>query len=116
MVNYILKDYPFYPTDHCGVLRVKDNSVTEKNLAFILEKEGRASDFSRIKRPSMDRIQGIEITVPSLSQKQKIVSEKQKIKEKIKALQNEIAEIPKQKEAILKKYLYKIQTCFFNSL
>ncbi len=36
MVNHLPKDYPFYPTDHCGVLRVKDNSINEKYLAFIL--------------------------------------------------------------------------------
>lgn len=105
MVNYLPKDYPFYPTDHCGVLRVKDNSINEKYLAFILEKEGKAFEFSRTKRASIDRIQGIKIAVPPIAEQQKIVSEIEKIEGKITALEKEIAAIPKQKEAILKKYL-----------
>jgi type I restriction enzyme M protein len=105
MVNHLPKDYPFYPTDHCGVLRVKDGSINEKYLAFILEKEGKAFEFSRTKRASIDRIQGIKIAIPPLSEQQKIVSEIEKIETKITTLETEIAAIPKQKEAILKKHL-----------
>lgn len=105
MVNYIPKDYSFYPTDHCGVLRVKDGSVNEKYLSFVLEKEGRALNLSRTKRASIDRIQGIKISVPSISEQQKIVEEIDEIEENCRNLEKEIAEIPKQKDAILKKYL-----------
>lgn len=105
MVNHLPKDYPFFPTDHCGVLRVKDNSINEKYLAFILEKEGKAFEFSRTKRASIDRIQGIKIAIPPIAEQQKIVSEIEKIEAKIKVLEAEIAEIPKLKEAVLKKYL-----------
>jgi len=105
MVNHLPKDYPFYPTDHCGVLRVKDNSINEKYLAFILEKEGKAFEFSRTKRASIDRIQGIKIAVPQLVEQQKIVSEIEKIEKKIADLEKQIELMPKQKEAILKKYL-----------
>ncbi|MBN1463296.1 MAG: restriction endonuclease subunit S [Paludibacteraceae bacterium] len=105
MVNYIPKDYPFYPTDHCGVLRVKDNSINEKYLAFVLEKEGKAFEFSRTKRASIDRIQGIKINVPPLFEQQKIVSEIEKLENRILALETELKAIPQQKEAVLKKYL-----------
>lgn len=105
MVNYIPKGYPFYPTDHCGVLRVKNNSINEKYLAFVLEKEGKAFEFSRTKRASIDRIQGIKIPLPPLSEQQKIVSAIEKIEAKINALEADLATIPQQKEAILKKYL-----------
>lgn len=50
-------------------------------------------------------IQNIKIPLPSLSEQQKIVSEIEQIEAKIKVLETEIAAIPKQKEAILKKYL-----------
>ncbi len=50
-------------------------------------------------------IENYEIPLPSLSEQQKIVSEIEKIEEKIKALETEIAEFPKKKEAVLKKYL-----------
>lgn len=46
-----------------------------------------------------------KIPLPPLSEQQKIVSEIEKIEEKIKTLETEIASMPKQKEAILKKYL-----------
>jgi type I restriction enzyme M protein len=105
MVSYVPEGYPFYPTDHCGVLRVKNNLVNEKYLAFVLEKEGKAFGFSRTKRASIDRIKGIKISVPTLSEQEKTVSEIEKIETQIEALEKEIAEIPKQKEAILKKWL-----------
>ncbi|MGI6370439.1 MAG: restriction endonuclease subunit S [Candidatus Kapaibacterium sp.] len=105
MVSYVPEGYPFYPTDHCGVLRVKNNLVNEKYLTFVLEKEGKAFGFSRTKRASIDRIKGIKISVPTLSEQEKTVSEIEKIETQIEALEKEIAEIPKQKEAILKKWL-----------
>ncbi|MEO8254111.1 MAG: restriction endonuclease subunit S [Flavobacterium sp.] len=54
---------------------------------------------------SVMNLKPIEINIPSLSEQQKIVSEIEKIEAKIKVLETEIAEIPKQKEAVLKKYL-----------
>jgi type I restriction enzyme M protein len=54
---------------------------------------------------SVMNLKPLEINVPPLSEQQKIVSEIEKIEEKIKALETEISGIPKQKEAILKKYL-----------
>lgn len=105
MVNHLPEDYPFYPTDHCGVLRVLDNSINEKYLAFILEKEGKTIEFSRTKRASIDRIKGIKIAVPPIEEQEKIVEEIEKIELEIKNLYNELKEIPKLKEEILKNYL-----------
>ena len=105
MVNHLPKDYPFYPTDHCGVLRVKDGSINEKYLAFILEKEGKTFEFSRTKRASIDRIQGIKIAIPPIPEQQKTVSEIEKIEEKIKTLEQEISGTPTERELVLKKYL-----------
>lgn len=50
-------------------------------------------------------LKSYKIPLPPLSEQQKLVSEIEKIEEKIKALETEISGIPKQKEAILKKYL-----------
>lgn len=47
----------------------------------------------------------IEVSIPPLSEQQKIVSEIEEIENRIAELEKEIAEIPKQKEAVLKKYL-----------
>lgn len=105
MVNCIPSNYPFYPTDHCGVLRVKNNIINERYLAFVLEKEGKALEFSRTKRASIDRVQGIKIPVPPLETQQEIVSEIEDIENKIVDLEKIIASIPKEKEAVLRKYL-----------
>ena len=39
-VNTIDANIPFYPTDHCGVLRVKNGIINEKLLAYALEIQG----------------------------------------------------------------------------
>lgn len=54
---------------------------------------------------SVMNLKPLEINVPPLSEQQKIVSEIEKIEAKINALETEIAEIPKLKETVLKKYL-----------
>lgn len=54
---------------------------------------------------SVMNLKPIEINIPPLFEQQKIVSEIEQIEEKIKTLETEIAEIPKQKEVVLKKYL-----------
>ena len=105
MVKYHPKDKPFYPTDHCGVLRVKNGKVEERFLAYILDIAGKELEFSRNKRASIDRIQGIKIKVPSITDQKKIVTQIEKIENKITKLENEINKIPEQKERILKKYL-----------
>ncbi len=105
MVNYMPAGYPFYPTDHCGVLRVDTGIIHPRYLAFVLEQEWKSLEFSRTKRASIDRIQGIKIPLPPLSEQQRIVNEIEQIEWEISRLKIELANIPAQKEAILKKYL-----------
>ena len=64
-----------------------------------------ASPSSNIKSLNQTQLSNIKIPLPPLSEQQKIVTEIEKIEAKIKFLEIEIIEIPKQKEAILKKYL-----------
>ncbi len=105
MVNYINPNKPFYPTDHCWVLRVKNNQVNEKFLAYVLEQEGEKVEFSRTKRASIEKIQGIKVSLPPFSEQQRIVAEIEKIETEIVGLESELVSVPAQKEAILKKYL-----------
>jgi type I restriction enzyme M protein len=105
IVNYMPADKPFYPTDHCGVLRIKTNEILPKYLAWILNKKGIEQNFSRTLRASIDRIKGLSIEVPLFFEQQTVVSEIEKIESSMTVLEQEITEIPKQKEAILKKYL-----------
>ncbi|MBU0612101.1 N-6 DNA methylase [Patescibacteria group bacterium] len=106
MVNFMPEDKAFYPTDHCGVLRIKDDSkVNAKYLTYVLQKEGEDLKFSRTKRASIDRIQGIKIQVPPIEEQQKAISEIEKIETEIAKLEDRLSEIPKQKEEVLNKYL-----------
>jgi len=105
MVNYLPKNISFYPTDHCGILRIKNKKINEKYLAYVLQKEGEKLEFSRNKRASINRIQSIKIKAPSISEQQKIVTKIEKIEKEIKTLQPKIDNSKKQKEEILKKYL-----------
>ncbi|MFA7277798.1 MAG: restriction endonuclease subunit S [Candidatus Gracilibacteria bacterium] len=106
MVNFIPKGTSFYPTDHCGVLRVKDDTkVNAKYLAYILQKEGEDLKFSRTKRASIDRIQGIKIQAPPIMEQQKAISEIEKLETEIVKIESNLSKISKQKEEILNKYL-----------
>ncbi len=88
MVNVIPAKQKFYPTDHCGVLRIKGKKLEEKYVAWVLNKEGKTAGFRREYRASIDRIEGISIKVPSLSDQKKIV-------EQITALEEQIADAKK---------------------
>jgi len=105
MVNYIPANKPFYPTDHCGVLRIKTNDILPKYLAWILNKKGIAENFSRTLRASIDRIKNISINIPPLSEQQKIVAEIENIEVKMHDMQKELEQLSTQKGFVLKKYL-----------
>ena len=64
MVNYIPQDTPFYPTDHCGVLRVLDKELSPYYVSLILYIVGKLYGFSRSYRASIDRIEEVEIPIP----------------------------------------------------
>ena len=105
MVNVIEKDTSFYPTDHCGVLRVKSKEIHPKYLAWALLKEGEKVRFSRSHRASTERVKGIKIKAPSITEQNKaikLIEKQEKIITKLKETINEIAE---RKQAILTKYL-----------
>jgi type I restriction enzyme M protein len=104
MVNYIDANKPFYPTDHCGVLRVKNNEVHPRYLAWVLKAEGLKQGFSRNLRASIDRIKGLSIIAPPVVEQQKAVAEIEKLEKRIQSLKKEQEQFSALKENILKKY------------
>ena len=76
--------------------------LISENLQKQIENNTRAVGVPKL---ALKRIETLKIPLPPLSEQEKIVSEIKKIEAKIKVLETEIAEIPKQKETILKKYL-----------
>lgn len=105
MVNYMPKNMAFYPTDHCGVLRVKSDKISPKYLAWVLQKEGERVRFSRTNRASMDSMRGISVKVPSKEIQSKLIKEVEKREKKIRELQEIISGITKRKEVVIKSFL-----------
>ena len=101
MVNIIPADTPFYPTDHCGVLRIKTSDIIPKYMALALQVEGEFERFSRSNRASTRRISNLIIQIPSVTEQQKIVDEIEAIDKKIAAEQAIISE---QSEKVKSKF------------
>ena len=92
-------------------IQTTSENIISKFIYYIL-KQDEYFDYvmekpKGIKMPRGDKqhIMDYKIKVPTLTEQQKIVSEIKNIETKISELEKNIADIPKQKEAILKKYL-----------
>ena len=105
MVSFLPQNIPFYPTDHCGVLRVLTEKVHPRYAARILEREGRSFGFSRSNRASLDRVGRITFNVPSIEVQTKAMTEVLQLEEEIAQAKIELEGLSGNKGAILKKYL-----------
>lgn len=105
MVNYYAKEQPFYPTDHCGVLRILTDEVNPRYMAHVLEKEGRKMNFSRSYRASIDRVEGITFTVPGIEVQNDAMDKVLELEQKITEAEKQLADIATKKADVLKKYL-----------
>lgn len=101
MVNIIPANKPFYPTDHCGVLRIKTDDILPKYMALALQVEGEFERFSRSNRASTQRIANLIIQVPSISEQQSVVEKIETIDKKIS---DEQAIITEQSEKAKSKF------------
>ncbi|QYH11768.1 N-6 DNA methylase [Campylobacter jejuni] len=106
MVGFMPKNKKFYPTDHCGVLRVDDTKINAKYISFILNESGKKQGFSRKLRASIDRIKALRVKLPSLEFQDQIADITDKIEEKINEYKIELDSLEKEKEKILQKYLF----------
>jgi len=105
MVNYLDKGKSFYPTDHCGVIRVKNNEIHPRYLTWVLHQAGKEVRFSRNHRASIDRIKGLSINVPSIKLQQQLITEIEKLEKQISAAKIIIASAAEQKQAVMDQYL-----------
>lgn len=106
MVHFYPKDKPFYPTDHCGVLRVLTDEVNPRYMARVLETEGKKLRFSRSYRASIDRVSGISFSVPDIDLQNEVIPEIIQLEHQIAAAQKSLDVLTEQTEGILKKYLF----------
>ena len=105
MVNFYPKGNQFYPTDHCGVLRVLTDKVHPRYMARILETEGKNMNFSRIYRASIDRIEGISFSVPSFDVQEKAMKQVVELEAKISELERKLETFEGKKAEILASFL-----------
>lgn len=106
MINYIEKDILFAPTDHCGVIRVLDETeILPKYLTYPLLKAGEQERFSRANRASTERVRALTIKVPNIETQKDVVSKVHKCEAKIVEAQAIINSGPERKQTILDKYL-----------
>lgn len=106
MVNLIPASVSFYPTDHCGVVRVKPGTdIQPRYLALALEREGQRVRFSRSNRAKTEAVKGLKLQIPPLLWQQQLDDVAAQAERTIVAAQATIAASPAQKQAILQKYL-----------
>ena len=106
MVGFVPKNTPFYPTDHCGVLRVKNDSVKAKILQFVLENEGAKVGFKRTLRASIERVKALKLPLPPLNEQEKIIKPIEELENAISTLNATADNLAPQKAKILQKYLF----------
>lgn len=103
MVNIMPEDYAFYPTDHCGVLKVNTKELLAEYVQYSLYAVGKSQKFSRANRASIERIRPLKFQAPSLEDQSRIVSQISGIEVNIKKAIEKDHEI---KNEIIKKYKY----------
>lgn len=105
MVNYIEPNQPFYPTDHCGVLRSNSEAVTPRYLAHALELAGTQARFSRSYRASTDRVAGITIQIPSIEDQIRVIAEVMELENTITQAEGKLDELSEKRSSIISDFL-----------
>jgi type I restriction enzyme M protein len=105
MVNTIEPNLPFYPTDHCGIIRVKSKDLNYKYVAWVLRKAGIEERFTRANRAATERIKGVIIQAPPIKDQLKQIEKIEKLEAIIKREQDIITASTDKKNEVLKKYL-----------
>ena len=113
MVNTIPANKEFYPTDHCGVLRLNTDKILLDYLAYALKVEGEYERFSRNYRASIQKLKQLIVQVPPIKEQEKIVEEIKKVDSGIEE-QNSIIE--KYDEDIKSKFVEMFGDINLNSL
>lgn len=106
MVNLIPAGTAFYPTDHCGVVRIKPGvDLHPRYLAMALDIEGQRLRFSRSNRAKTEAIKGLKLLVPSRELQDKLAAVATEAEQTIATAQATINKAPKLKQTILSKHL-----------
>ena len=106
MVNYQEAEKPFNPTDHCGVIRVLDETVVNpKYLVWPLLKAGETERFSRSNRASTERVKSLSIMLPDIETQNEVAQQLIDMETEIATLKSKMQDCITKKQEILDKYL-----------
>lgn len=104
-VNYIPADMEFYPTDHCGVLRVLTDDIHPRCLAWVLDKAGKERGFTRSLRASIDRVKRLTIQLPPIDKQREVAEKVFELENLITAAKLTLVELDTKRQSILDEYL-----------
>jgi len=106
MVNFQEAEKPFNPTDHCGVIRVLDETVVNpRYLVWPLLKAGETERFSRSNRASTERVKALSIMLPDIDTQNEVAQQLVNMKNDIAELKSKMQACIIKKQEILVKYL-----------
>jgi type I restriction enzyme M protein len=106
MVNYQEAEKPFNPTDHCGVIRVLDETVVNpRYLVYPLLKAGETERFSRSNRASTERVKTLSIMLPDIKTQNEVAQQLIDMEAEIVNLKSKMQDCITKKQDILDKYL-----------
>jgi len=67
IVDIVEKNKKFFPTDHCGVVRIKNDDILPQYFMYALLYEGNYERFSRTNRASTTAISKLTIAIPDVN-------------------------------------------------
>ena len=105
MVNFIEAKVPFYPTDHCGYIRVKNSQINPEYFSMALEAEGFKVEFDRTNRASIERISALLIEVPDISIQDDVVAKCRKYKDELVMIKEKKKKVLLKKESVFDSYI-----------
>lgn len=105
MVNYLDKGIKFYPTDHCGYLKVIDKNINPLYLAKMVEIEGSKQRFSRSNRASIERVSSMIINLPNIEIQNKIAESINEFNKCIKEMKLKLNQLDLSKREVIDKYI-----------
>ncbi|MBS5764257.1 MAG: restriction endonuclease subunit S [Lachnospiraceae bacterium] len=100
MVNYVESKIPFYPTDHCGYIRVKNKQINPEYFSMVLDEEGIKTEFDRTNRASIERISALIVKVPDITVQDDVVSKYRKYKKELLSIKEKKMKVLSEKEHV----------------
>ena len=95
----------FYPTDHCGYIKILDDNINPIYFSKALEIEGNKQRFSRSNRASIDRVSSLIVRLPNIEIQTRVAEKVKKLIIKIRQLEKKLNSFDNKKKEVVGKYL-----------